>query len=374
MGYYGSGKSHHLSVVKANALQEGWVTASIELNPKDADPAKPSTVYRGLLSNLEFPLRNDWSRSEDFFDFVKEVRDHWMDIRSLRYFNHCPWFRNGFEALLYLEHRRDDKDYTSAVDWLSGQVKLLTAIQRPTRREGYRGKIPPMPQTKDNGLIYAYLLVVLHEVLRKLGYNGLALIIDEAEHVRTYSANRYLRANNFFDILSRCAHAPSGDQEDPTCDFDWENRPKFWKEGPHFGLFIGLTEGEDIQDLARKRGEMSVLVHSEDDLARLRAPGPDDYERWVDQFLTEAVDNLGPDVAALGEAKLRHGIARLLREKFEDAPKSGFEIPLRLWTKLAGLPVAVLLSQPSGVGENKLLEIVDQAANEVAGGVLPWDD
>ena len=371
MGNYGSGKSHHLSVVKANALQEGWVTASIELDPKEADPARPSTVYRGFTSSLEFPLRSDGSKSEDFFDLVKEVRDRWMDIRSLRYFNRCPWFRNGFEALLYLEHRRDNPEYTSAVDWLSGQVKVLSAIQRVTRREGYRGKIPRMPQTKDNGLIYAYLLVVLHEVLQKLGYTGLALIIDEAEHVRSYSANRYLRASNFFDILSRCAHAPCGGSEDPKTDFDWADRPKFWKEGPHFGLFIGLTEGEGMQDPALESNEMSVLIRSPDDLSRLKVPGPDGYEIWVEQFLAEAGDKFGPDVAILRKPELRQSIARLLRDRFEAA--SSTEIPLRYWTKLAGLPVAVLLSHPSKIGENKLLEIVDQAAYGVAGGKLPWE-
>ena len=67
-----------------------------------------------------------------------------------------------------------------------------------------------MPQTKDTGLLYAFQLVVLHEVLQALGYRGLALIIDEAKHVRTYSANRFIRANNFCDILARCAHARGG--------------------------------------------------------------------------------------------------------------------------------------------------------------------
>ena len=62
-----------------------------------------------------------------------------------------------------------------------------------------------MPQTKDTGLIYAFHLVVLNEVLKALGYKGLAILIDEAEHVRTYSINRYHRANSFFDVLAKFA-------------------------------------------------------------------------------------------------------------------------------------------------------------------------
>jgi hypothetical protein len=57
MGYYGSGKSHHLALVKAIALRDGWVTASVELDPKAADPAKPSSVYQSLIAGLAFPMR-----------------------------------------------------------------------------------------------------------------------------------------------------------------------------------------------------------------------------------------------------------------------------------------------------------------------------
>ena len=44
--------------------------------------------------------------------------------------------------------------------------------------------------------------------VRSLGYKGLALILDEAEHVRGYNVNRRERANNLFDLLSRAAHRP----------------------------------------------------------------------------------------------------------------------------------------------------------------------
>src|SRR6266576_2052868 len=45
-GGYGTGKSHHLLLVKATALEHGWVTAFVEFDPKAADPAKPQLVYR----------------------------------------------------------------------------------------------------------------------------------------------------------------------------------------------------------------------------------------------------------------------------------------------------------------------------------------
>jgi hypothetical protein len=372
MGYYGSGKSHHLRLVRAIALREGWVTASIELDPKAADPAKPFSVYQELITGLEFPMRSDGSRNEDFFDLIKEVRDNWMDVRLLKYLKASQWFGNGIEALQFLAHRRDDLEYVSAVNWLAGQVKLISAIRNVTRREGYRGKIPTMPQTKDTGLIYAFHLVVLHEVLKALGYRGLALIIDEAEHVRTYAINRYLRANNFFDVLARCAHPPRKGLQDPNCDYDMTGVPPFWREGPHFGLFVGLTEGEDTQDLKRKAGEMSVLIHSPDEVVHLAPPSAAEYEAWAIRFLTEASMHLGPKVDLLSDPDLCAQIAAVLRERFEQIPDT--EKLLRNWTKMAGLPAAVLLSQSAAVGHNELLAIIDDAAKQISGEVMPWDE
>ena len=372
MGYYGSGKSHHLRLVKAIALREGWVTASLELDPKAADPAKPSSVYQELVSGLEFPMRADGTRSEDFFDLIKEIRDNWPKIRSLPYFRRSPWFSKGLEALQYLSHRRDDSDYVSAVNWLAGQVKQISAIRSVSWRAGYRVQIPTMPQSKDTGLLYVFHLVVIHEVLKALGYKGLAIIIDEAEHVRTYSVNRYVRANNFFDILARCAHLPRTDLRDPDSDYDVSSISTFWKEGPHFGLFVGLTEGEDTQDLRRKAGEMSVLIHSSEDVVHLEPPSAEDYQAWSAAFLAEAADRLGPKVEVLSDSGVRERIAGVLRRQFEQLPDS--EKFLRNWTKMAGFAAAVLLSQQRSIDGDELIAIVEDAARQVAGEVFPWDD
>jgi hypothetical protein len=371
LGYYGSGKSHHLQLVRSVALRHGWVTASVELDPKAADPAKPATVYKELLGSLQFPEKADGHKSVDFIDLVKEIRDNWSTIRDLPYFRSSPWFRKGLEALLYLPHRRDDQDYVSAVSWLAGQVKQISVVRSLSWRAGLKDKIPPLPQTKDNGLIYAYNLVVVNEVVKALGYKGLAIIIDEAEHVRGYSLNRYIKANNFFDILARCANVPLKDLKRPHCDIDVE-LPPFWKEGPHFALFVALTEGEDTRDLERKMGEMSVLIHDREQVMHLEAPNPDEYETWCSDFLQESARRLGPSVDLLNDTALCRRLAAAIRQHFEATPTD--DMVLRNWTKLAGFAPAVLMAHGGKLSADELLDIVDNAASEVAGNMMPWDD
>ena len=100
MGYYGSGKSHHLALVKAIALRDGWVTASVELDPQSRRPCKTvHCLHQSLIEGLAFPMRADGSRSIDFFDLIKEIQDHWPNIRDLNYFKRSPWFSQGMAAL-----------------------------------------------------------------------------------------------------------------------------------------------------------------------------------------------------------------------------------------------------------------------------------
>jgi hypothetical protein len=258
----------------------------------------------------------------------------------------------------------------AAVGWLAGQVKQISTIRSLSWRAGHRSSIPSLPQTKDTGRIYAYNVVVLNEVLKALGYKGLVIVMDEAEHVRSYSLNRYVRANNLFDIMARCAHPPRKGFQEPHCDYDYD-LPRFWQEGPHFALFVGLTEGESTYDLKRKMGEMSVLIHNPKDVVHLEPPGEAEYEKWCEAFLSESADRLGPRVQLLSDPSLRKLIAATLRDYFDKTPLS--ERILRNWTKMGGFAPSVLMSREEHVKGDDLIQFVDEAARQVAGETLPWD-
>ena len=161
-----------------------------ELDPKAADPAKPSTVYQALVSGLDFPPRADGSQSTDFFDFIKEIRDNWTTVRDLPYFKRSPGSAADWKHCCFSRIDVMTPNMLQRSTGLAGQVKQIGTIRSLSLRAGGRRHIPGLPQSKDTGLVYAYNLVVLHEVIKALGYKGLAVIIDEAEHVRSYAFNR----------------------------------------------------------------------------------------------------------------------------------------------------------------------------------------
>jgi hypothetical protein len=370
-GYYGSRKSHHLQLVKAIALRRGWVTAYLEFDPKAADPAKPHLVYSGLMNGLTFPEKENGERTQGFFGLIKEARNHWSKVRDGQYLKSSPWFKSALETLMYFPHQ-EDQDYLSAVGWLAGQVKALPIIRGLARRSGRRGElIPRLPQTKETAEIYVHHLVVINEICRNLGYKGLAIIVDEAEHVRGFNVRRRERANNFFDLLSRSAHKRLYDEEYPIRNEHGFVLPRYWEEGPHFALFVGLTEGDTFSDSSIPLREACVFLHDESDRVRLSPPSVEQYKSWCESFLAASYRHLGHRVQCLADIDSRRLIADVLSSAFDEVDPT--ERVLRLWIKLANLAPSVLLSHKAS-SVDELAEVLSKSASKASGYNLPWDD
>jgi hypothetical protein len=109
------------------------VTSFVEFDPKSADPAKPQLVYRELMAALEFPIRDDGSRSLGFYDLVKEVRDHWSAVRGGKLFKRSPWWSESFRILQAYAHS-DGDEYRQAMGWLPSFSKDATALNSTESR------------------------------------------------------------------------------------------------------------------------------------------------------------------------------------------------------------------------------------------------
>jgi hypothetical protein len=369
-GGYGTGKSHHLQLVKATALRDGWVTAFVEFDPKAADPAKPHLVYRELMAALEFPTRDDGSQTSGFFGLVKEVRNHWAEVRAGKLFKSSPWFTETFSILQSVAHS-DEETYQQAMSWLPGFSKDATALKSLARHAGINLRtLPKMPVSKGTGEIYVFHLVVLSEVCRSLGYKGLAIILDEAEHVRGYNVTRRERANSFFDLLSRAAHRPVANDIPPERNGHEIIIPEFWKTGPHFSLFVGLTKGEVFSDPNLPLREACVFLHRETDMVMLEGPSSADYRNWCDEFFRNCARHLG-SMPVLGSASDRARIVNVLGDAFDILTPS--ERVLRVWIKLAALAPAILMCGRVVTVEPLETEL-KLACEAVTGLRFPWDD
>ncbi len=371
-GNYGTGKSHYLQLVNAIAQQSGWVVSYLEFDPKAVDPAKPHLVYREVMAKLKFPEREDGTVSSGFRGLIKEIRKNWQTVRDLPYLKKNPWFRYALETLQFYPHN-DDPDYVSGCDWLAGQPVLLTgsgSIRTLARGTNINPRlIPNMPKVRESGEIYVFHLAVVNEICKALGYKGLLIILDEAEHVRGYSVLREKRAHNLFDLLARSAHLPLGEDSPVLNDHGYEF-PKFWNYGPHFSLFVGLTEGNIFEDGSLSLRDACVFLHTEEDQITLEPPTRDKYEKWCLNLLTDFHKHYPEKTKLISSKKARVTIAGVLGDEFEMNRDN--DMVIRIWVKLACLvPSAVLACEAESVDD--IISIIQKAVRELSGGLLPWE-
>lgn len=360
IGYYGTGKTHYLQLVRAIALKSGWAVSFVEFDPKAADPAKPHLVYRHIMSSLEFPPRDDGSATRGIVGFVKEVRAHWhrAEIGHLKILRDNPWLREGLATLLAHNHDEEDERYVAGCAWLSGD-KQISTIRSLAREAGLGSKIPGMPASKETAEIYAFNLVVVNEILKKLGYKGLMLILDEAEHVRGYNVKRKERANNFFDYLARCANAPIKLRDEPALNEHGYELPAFWKDGPYFGLYAGLTPGDAIPETR----EECTFIRSTKDVILTHSPKPKDYLEWAVNLFSMFHKYCPEDAELFSEDERRQRIAKALSGIFTEHRTA--TTPLRNWIKLAGLACSIPLVRRD-CGEKELIQCLADTGSAIA--------
>lgn len=371
-GYYGSGKSHLLKFVRCMALQAGWAVAYLEFDPKSADPAKPHLVYLNLMSALEFPSREDGRQAEGFLGFVKEVRDHWAkkDIRNNPVFRGNPWFAGAFEILMKYPHMPDVMDeYRDACFWLAGNHNSFQTVNALAKAKGLKIKVPRMPVTKEASDIYVNHLVVVNTLCKLVGYKGLVIILDEAEHVRGYNVRRRERANSLFDLLARSAHVPDLTDDDPVMNDHGMPVPRFWESGPHFALFVGLTEADTFLDPSLSLREACLFLRTESDRVMLTNPTREDYAHWCDVFIKKFCGFYPVETKLIESDKARKQIVECLSESY---PTSLDGITLRNLIKLASLVPCVLLSQPDTTLE-ELKGYLRSTSADYLGNALPWE-
>ncbi len=371
-GYYGSGKSHMLKFVRCMALKTGWAVAYLEFDPKAADPAKPHLVYQNLMAALEFPKREDGRQAVGFMGFIKEVRDHWAqkDIRNNAIFKSNPWFSGAFEILMKYPHMPDVmEEYRDACSWLAGSHNSFQTVTALAREKGLKVKVPRMPVTKETADIYVHHLVVVNTLCKLLGYKGLAIILDEAEHVRGFNVRRRERANNLFEFLARSAHLPDSNDDDPMMNDHGVPIPHYWNLGPHFALFVGLTEGDTFLNQTLSLRDACLFLRTEEDRIMLANPSKADYAQWCDLFLKKFCSFYPFETKLISDDSLRAEIVDCLAQNYQ-ASQDGF--PLRNMIKLASLVPSMLLSHPE-MTFDELITHLKSAMAEYLGNALPWE-
>jgi len=179
-GTYGAGKTHFLYCVRDLAWRRDLLSAFITISPKECPFNRPLSVYRAVASRIELP-RIDGEATRGLDDVVrhrieemiatagKDETRAWIDGALAR----ASFARNSFrDAAAAFARAVVDGDMPASRRlgaWLRGEEVSISEA----RADG----IYEVP-SNDNGF---GMLRSLVQLVHRLGYEGLALLLDEAE-------------------------------------------------------------------------------------------------------------------------------------------------------------------------------------------------
>ncbi len=176
VGGYGTGKTHLLHYLQADALAQGYAVASVAIDLFEVPFHQPKRVYAALAEHFRY--RTPGAATNDLQHFLLTARER----RALR--KH-PFF--------HLLEDTSDLAQQDILDWLLAK----TDASRP---EGARA----LPDTATAANVYTYLLTSLAYLAKYVfGLEGMVLFVDEVEALDAGYVNAYQddKSANFLRAL-----------------------------------------------------------------------------------------------------------------------------------------------------------------------------
>ncbi len=173
-GEYGAGKTHIIENLRAHALELNYATASVGIDPMDAQAGFPKRVYRHLVQNFSVPYK------EKILNFEQALRL----LAKKDALNDHPILKDVLKCI------REKNDTEEMWAWLEGKDSSF-------RQWGV------LYDHSTAANIYCLILSGLSRALEEyLGACGLILLFDETESARIYRYSyEWKRALNLFRAL-----------------------------------------------------------------------------------------------------------------------------------------------------------------------------
>ncbi len=209
-GEYGVGKSFFLKVIEEMAFEENFVVSKITLS-RDVPFNKFEVVYRNIVQTLRCKTGTSlehiierWRTKLQMMAFQETndpmkqnmmIRDNIQeDLEDAR--KHANSFSVAIENYYNCITTGDIDTAKYAQAWLRGDANIPFTIKR---KFGVKGDV-----TRDNAFEF---LEALSAFLKSIGYSGLIVLIDEAEHIMTLQTKKlrdtaYDYIRNIYDECS----------------------------------------------------------------------------------------------------------------------------------------------------------------------------
>lgn len=170
----GGGKSHMLTLAGEIALRRNCVVMRADLEA--ARPEFPKEVYRRFASNVRLPGDPAQYAVRDLLERAADKGVSWADFQDV------PPLAQALRVASRWSTRTAD-DWSALWAWIEGEE-----IPAATVREAIQEKaLQALPSTRTSANVYCNLLNGFARLAQAMGYEGLVLLIDEAERIHLTS-------------------------------------------------------------------------------------------------------------------------------------------------------------------------------------------
>ncbi|MBM3461634.1 MAG: hypothetical protein FJX76_05990 [Armatimonadetes bacterium] len=213
MGDYGTGKTHHLEYVEQVALARNFVTARVTLDARETPPSMPKRVYRRAVRALRYPDRpgNEEGGLAPLFDRIlgnPDLTEELLKVDGETYHKYLSPALAYYKDLRALDSQRSLVE--TLFDWVEGHPTVSNVIlDQRLKHEGKKyHRLYALMDYCPWSHIYAYLLGGISTLARRAGYNGLVLLLDEAEFYSLLSGGHAYYAAVLFSYYATAAMGP----------------------------------------------------------------------------------------------------------------------------------------------------------------------
>jgi len=208
-GYYGGGKTHFLYCVRERAWHRGFLTALVNLSPRECPYDDPVKVYAAVATNLSSPPLSEGAEPTqglpDILRDLAEDRREQLSDKAVRQWIGRTASRVSAESHSY---RRAASMFLSACldeDW--DRQALLEAW--------LRGEPVPLKETRPLGIYEAIepatgfkMLRSLTQVISGYGLPGVVLLFDEVDrNLSLGSRKMHAVGDNLRQVIDLCGQA-----------------------------------------------------------------------------------------------------------------------------------------------------------------------
>lgn len=208
LGDYGTGKTHLLECLEAEAVGRNFLTARVVLDSQRIPPSQPKRVYHELVSNLRYPDHPNKSGLEPLIRaFLKKPPKGFLKPGDPAFHAYlspvCLALQELTDPSPRTQSRLDEatrEELSQEIfDWIEGhhtqasqdlEAKLRKALRSPIR-------LYAMKDYRPWAHLYSYLLGGLTFMAKSAGYSGLVVLFDEAEFYSLLNSS----GREFADLL-----------------------------------------------------------------------------------------------------------------------------------------------------------------------------